>query len=153
VIKTRGEVVEVVGPTFEEVTGFRVNLQVMHFVPRFSKLFAENIQALFINDNFLKAIEKDDMAQFPNLKEFYAGGNDLVHLPSDLFQGSTNILGFDFNKNPLKTIGADLVTPLKKIKIIRLSNAGCINFPEARNNRDVQIFIREFKKNCSEPSL
>jgi Leucine-rich repeat (LRR) protein len=153
VIKSRGEVVEARGKEFEQVNGLRIKTQIMHFLPKFTKSFAENIQALHLNDNFLKAITKDDLVQFPNLKELSAGGNDIMELSSDLFQATPNLMLLDFNKCKLKTIGADLLSPLKKLKIIRVGNAQCINFPEADNKRDFKVFMRESQKNCSESKL
>lgn len=105
-----------------------VDHQTVYYVPKFTGFFAGRIEALSFYSCKLKVISKEDLEQFPMLRQLKLIWNNLEWLNSDLFDFNKNIEAIDFYGNQrLKFIGANLLDLLPNLQKVNFQNCGCID--------------------------
>jgi Leucine-rich repeat (LRR) protein len=95
--------------------------QTINFIPKgLEKLFPQ-IEAIYVHRSNFKELKKEDLAQFPMLKNLWLNNNDLKTLPANLFEANPEITHMSFYKNKLKFVGENILSPLKKLIDARFS--------------------------------
>jgi Leucine rich repeat len=107
----------------------------VNFVPRIGDELAKHLKSLVIDWCHLKEIKQEDLEQFPELVEISLHGNDLTTLPGNLFDRNRKIEKFDLGYNKFKTIGAEVLEPLKSLTIAYIWSAGCVSFVAFNQNQ------------------
>jgi hypothetical protein len=95
----------------------------VNFMPQFDKVLAKNMKMLVILGCHLKQVERNDVAQFPELKEIALPQNDLQTLPEDLFMNNLKLETISMYNNKFIMIGLEILTPLSSLKIAEFRNA------------------------------
>ena len=68
-----------------------IGQQTVHFLPNGLGNFFPNLEEMRIDKSSLKEVNKDDLAQLPKLKQLWLFNNDFQSLPSDLFEGNSEL--------------------------------------------------------------
>jgi hypothetical protein len=111
------------------VQGMLLHQLTVNFLPKFSQALKQNLQYLQIIECDLKSIEKDDLAQFPTLLYLVVDRNpQLESLKSDLFKATPDLKHICFSNDNLKTIGANILEPLKDLQVALFAYNPCISF-------------------------
>ena len=103
------------------------NGQTTHFVPQKLGNFFPDVTALQLPNSKLKELLKEDISQFPKLKDLHLGYNDLESLPADLFEENLDLEYVIFSNNRLNHVGQGILTPLKKVYYVYFSANFCID--------------------------
>jgi hypothetical protein len=131
-----------------DVTGFYVQLQTMNYFPRGIEKFFPNIEAIYVQSCKLKAIKKEDLEKFTQLKELILHYNEIEELYDDLFVSNEKLLYIDLGHNKIKFIGEKTFESLKNLHILYLSSNQCINKYAAYSVNRVREIINEAKSSC-----
>lgn len=124
-IKTRGVEMTSASKDVSNVTALAASQQVMHFMPRFEKNLAQRLKGIFFYDCHMKAIERDDMRQFPNVESLTLGQNNLEWLDDDLFEFNPKLKLVNVAFNQISMIGAKTFEPLKNLKELWVGGNVC----------------------------
>jgi Leucine-rich repeat (LRR) protein len=98
----------------------------------------------------MKAVEKKDLQQFPELIYVDLSRNELELLLGDLFEANPKIHTFDFGYNQISHIGHSLVTNLKRLRTAYLKRNRCID--KRYEQSDVASLTVDLIANCPEPT-
>jgi Leucine-rich repeat (LRR) protein len=75
----------------------------------------------------MKALEKNDLKQFPNLRSLGLEGNELQWLDDDVFEFTPKLEWISFGDNKLKFIGANILQPLTNLSYAWFDDNKCID--------------------------
>lgn len=96
------------------VQAIRFIQSTIYYVPRgFSRGFL-NLSIVEINKCGLKTISLEDLDGLEKIKELWVENNDLVSLPSNLFNNMEQLELVSFAKNRLEFITSELLEPIKQ---------------------------------------
>jgi hypothetical protein len=109
------------------VKGLVFEDEVIHYMPKFYETLAQRLEVIFIFDSKLKIITKNDLMQFPRLRELSLPNNQLEVLGENLFDFNLELEFISFDDNNLKFIEANLLNSLTKLRKAEFDSAGCIN--------------------------
>jgi Leucine-rich repeat (LRR) protein len=127
-----------------------IDRQVVHFIPDNLGAVLPNIQALEISYCSLKEVQQKDFAQFKKLRGLHLYGNDIEHLPGDLFEKNLDIVFINIGRNKLKSIGHNLLTPLTKLEGLTVSSNPCVDNGITFKG-GISEDIKTLVANCAEP--
>ncbi|KAG5669992.1 hypothetical protein PVAND_000280 [Polypedilum vanderplanki] len=131
--------------TNADVIILSIDGQTAHYLPQGLDKFFPNVIYLNINKSGLKEITKNDLKNFPKLRNIAVRGNDIESLPSDLFEYNPEITNIGFASNKIKSIGKDIFKSLNNLESVNLLRNTCIS--QQSNNRSE---IAEMMKNANE---
>jgi hypothetical protein len=134
--------------TRNDVTSFRALSQLINYFPRGLAKFFPKIEGIYVSSSKLKAITKQDLEQFPQLKEIWAHHLDIEKLDDDLFASNQKVLFIDFEQNKIKFIGEETFEPLKQLTGLYLNANQCINKGAENDVSKVREIINEAKISC-----
>jgi Leucine-rich repeat (LRR) protein len=137
--------------TLSAIQGFYFNEGTVNFVPRVDDVPARNLKSLAIYHCHLKEIKREDLDQFPELEEIALFGNDLTTLPGNLFLGSRKIQRINLEFNNFKTIGEEVLEPLKSLTLAYIYSSGCVSF-KANTRAEVETLKMKLKA-CPLPTV
>lgn len=121
--------------------------QIVNFMPSFTDLLAQRLERLCVDSCHLKVITKEDLQQFPNLKDVSVASNDLEWLDGDLFEFNPRLEIVSFYKNKLTFIAANLLDSLINIKEADFYANYCID-----SHEDLSQLKEIFQNRCKDES-
>jgi hypothetical protein len=132
------------------IKGLEIENQIVHYVPKVTEKFAKRLEDLQIYVCGLKEVRKEDLEQFPQLKDLSLAWNDLQWLEGDLFafNPKLEVVSFDGNQK-LKYIGANLLDSLSELWSANFLSAGCIYF-NAFDPEGLEELKAELKTDCKD---
>lgn len=119
------------------------------FIPNKLNIWFPNID---IKSPSLKELIKEDLAQFPRLKELWLYDNNLRSLPGDLFEGNPDILFINFIDNKPTNVGVRILTPLKELNQAYFDMNTCIN-QRADTKSDISSLVAALEANCQKNTM
>lgn len=128
----------------------RISDQTVNFIPKFTELLAQRLTVLQVDRCHLKFVSKEDLRQFPQLKEISLLYNDLEWLEGDLFESNPKleVVLFSYN-NELMFIGANLIDSLPQLRQASFNFAGCMKY-HAYNPEMMQRLKIYLKTRCKD---
>jgi hypothetical protein len=92
-ITTRGATMaSTAAANINEVKALSINDQIVNFMPKFETSLARRLEAFNAYRCGMKSLEKDDLKQFPKLRELHLEKNELEWLDGDVFEFTSQIL-------------------------------------------------------------
>jgi Leucine-rich repeat (LRR) protein len=135
------------GKTLQDVKLLLIQDQTVLNLPRNIQKFLPNLEGLIVDNSSLREISKADLVNFPKLKLLFIGRNKIDKIESDLFEGCSGIEYLIFINNFTRKIGADILTPLTKLKFANFSQNTC-SLKKATNQREIDVLKSEILKKC-----
>lgn len=89
---------------------------------------SEEIETVFINKSKLSRISAIDLKGFDFLTGIFINNCEIEELPGDLFKHTPGLQYISFFSNRIKSIGKDLLKPLRSLKYFNLGKNKCINY-------------------------
>lgn len=136
------------GQRDRDVKIFTVRKQICSFVPMRIENFFPFLQELEIDSSGLRKVSRDNFANLPQLKTIILPGNNLEHLPGDLFSKNPRIMHIDVSKNRIKSIGHELFENLYQLDFLNFNDNICFEGME-KFETDVILIRDEVVANCS----
>lgn len=122
--------------------------QMINYFPKGLDKFFPNLEAIQLLHSPLKTIEQADIRPFGSkLKKFILGGNQIESLDSDLFEYNSELRWIGFQENNLKSVGKNILRPLKKLQRAYFDDNECID-KAAMNENQVQVLVAELEEKC-----
>lgn len=94
----------------------------IHLCDHFPKL-----EAIEIVGGKLVRLEKQDISPYPRLKVLWLPRNNIESLSNDVFEGNKKLEKISFYDNRLKTIGTEILKPLKHLQYVNFQYNECID--------------------------
>ncbi|KAG4071478.1 hypothetical protein HA402_011632 [Bradysia odoriphaga] len=137
----------------KSITVLEIFSRDFHYLPKGLEKFFPNIKLLSIINTELESVKSDDLKPFVHLTMVNLNGNKITTLDSNVFEFNPEItiLKIVFN-DKLKHIGADILTPLKKLQDADFSRNGCVDNFVSNNGLPKPNFsplVNDFKANCA----
>lgn len=122
--------------------------QTINYFPKgLDKLFP-NLEAIQLLHSPLKSIEQSDLKPFGSkLKKFIVGGNQIESLNNDLFEYNSELRWIGFQENKLKSVGKNILKPLKKLQRAYFDDNECID-KAALNEKELSGLVAELEEKC-----
>lgn len=133
------------------VKSFKVELQVMNYIPQGLSMFFPMLEELYISSSQLKSLTKMDLQPFKNLKVFLSEHNELEELSSDLFEFNDQIESLYFYDEKLRYIGDGILDSLNELGKVFFPNNICID-KYADSKSMIAEIKDEIKTKCAKPS-
>lgn len=130
-----------------QVKGVMIESQTIHYMPKFDEFFGQRLEVMIIVSSHMKVIDKEDLRNYPNLELLRLWYNDLEWLPEDLFEFTPKLRSIDFDGNQLKHIGANILQPLKQLKVVGFNGAGCVNY-QADIKEKIELLKGKLLEGC-----
>jgi Leucine-rich repeat (LRR) protein len=134
--------------TNADVIILSIDGQTAHYLPQGLDKFFPNVIYLNINKSGLKEITKNDLKNFPQLRNIAVRGNEIESLPGDLFEYNTQITNIGFAGNKIKSIGNDIFKSLNNLESVNLLRNTCIS--QQATNRSEIAEMMESASECFE---
>jgi Leucine-rich repeat (LRR) protein len=131
-----------------DVKIFNAQSQTINYFPRGLEKFFPNIGLIYVHSSKLKAIARQDLEPFSELKEIYLVNNDIEELEDDLFTANEQLLHVSLAGSKIKFIGEETFKPLQQLKSLWLYNNQCINKFADNDVNKVKEIINEAKISC-----
>lgn len=130
----------------DDVNVFSVRNKPCRFLPSGIGSLFKNLQGLEIYRAGLKAITKEDLKQFPNLKVLWIYANDLQTLPPGLLENNPKLISISFWNNNINSIAADIFDTLEDLQRVTLKENSCISRNAVNPSQLAELKIRIAKK-------
>lgn len=115
--------------------------------------FFPSIEAITIGESRLERITNKDLRPFKSLFALLITRNKLQSLAGDLFIYSPRIDYIDFSGNQIKTIGLDILKPLRKVRGIFLNKNVCIDMDYSDYSAENLAVVRQAMiRQCADAS-
>lgn len=157
-IEVADAVVQSVGGTHlarkqnDDVNVFSIRNKPCRFLPSGIGSLFKNLQGLEIYRAGLKAITKEDLKQFPNLRVLWIYANDLLTLPSGLLEHNLKLNYISFWNNNINSIADDIFDPLEGLERVILKENSCIS-RNAVNRTQVTELKLKIAEKCKPTAL
>lgn len=135
----------------KKITYLDVNDQTVKYFPKGIENFFPFLERLSIVGAQLESIKSDNLKPFVHLETVNLKNNNIVTLNSDVFEFNPEITTLWLSRNKLKHIGADILTPLKKLSYADFSSNECVDKlidEEGSEKTDFSALVSEFKAKC-----
>jgi hypothetical protein len=133
----------------KDLTGLSFTGVTVNYLPRGLGTIFVNLLGLEIKNSKLKSIKRSDLSQFRNLKELWLHGNNLKTLPGDLFQSNEMLQEIYLLNNNFHSIGTNLLTPLKRLKVANFDAGSCISVV-AKGTDEIRKLSLQLEELCPE---
>ncbi|XP_070507889.1 uncharacterized protein [Chironomus tepperi] len=110
--------------------------------------FLPNIQTVFFEKGMTE-IHKEELAQYPNLRELYASTNEIEVIEPDLFINNPNLHLVFFNGNKIKSVAPNVFDGLSKLTFLGLDANKCYSGHAHNNHEEAKELAKNIYKNCS----
>lgn len=110
-----------------DVRSLKIMSQRLEAFPKQIEKFFDNLEALYLANNFLTQIKSVDLEPFPQLTHLGLSNNQLVSLDSDLFRFTTKLEFINFDNNKILHVGMEIFDHLDNLSSVYLRNNVCIN--------------------------
>ncbi|KAG5668984.1 hypothetical protein PVAND_016887 [Polypedilum vanderplanki] len=125
----------------------------MNFLPHGFNNSFKIIEGLRIASTQLLEINKEDLEQFPKLKDLNIMYNKIKTIKKDLFQFNPDLVSINFYKNNLKDIDTRSFENLHKLNSLTLINNNCTSAGTKQFLEDKISFIADIKSKCFTPEF
>lgn len=112
-----------------------------------------SLEVVRITSCNMRLLLKGDMEHLNALKYLDLVGNKIEKLESDIFENTPNLLEVMLNNNRLQFIGANLLEPLKNIKLISFGGNQCYTGFAKYSHEQLLRLKTEIKLRCSDISM
>ncbi|KAL7043532.1 hypothetical protein ACKWTF_001562 [Chironomus riparius] len=112
--------------------------------------FFKNLIGIFIIQNGLKYIQRDDFKPFPNLTNIDFFGNEIEVLEDDLFMYNSKLNSISFDANPLIHIGWNVFGYLLDLHSLVFFNCKCGSGGKTNSTHNTKVLIFNIKPNCNQ---
>lgn len=130
----------------DDVNVFSIRNKPCRFLPSGIGSLFRNLEGLEIYRAGLKAITKEDLKQFPNLKVLWIYANDLQTLPSGLLDNNQKLISVSFWNNNINSIAADVFDTLEDLQRVTLKENSCISRNAMNRNQIIELKLKIAKK-------
>lgn len=109
-----------------------------------------NLIALKMSNTGLKHLSGSQLNDYRNLMWLSLSNNQIVEVPDNFFQFTTNLRFIDFNSNSILTVGFDVLTPInqKTLVYIGFNNNSCIDREYSPMNGNFFNFLYDLQYDC-----
>ena len=159
-IQSRDQVVTSVnGKDLKSFTGFgykrlEILRQPVHFIPQGLGEFFPDLEGLKIGNSQTKEVTKNDIAQFPKLKQLHLYSTDIQSLPANLFEENPDLLYIYLGHNKLTHVGKGILSPLKKLHTAYIQGNPCINlYVYSDRSRISTIIVAALESGCRDDTV
>lgn len=135
----------------KKVTYLDINEQTVHYLPKGIENFFPLLERLSIVSAELESVKSDNLKPFGHLQTINLKNNKITTLDNNLFEFNPEITTLWFSHNQLKHIGADILTPLKKLSYADFSSNECVDKlvdEEGSETTDFSALVSDFKTKC-----
>lgn len=139
--------------SFSNVDVISIDVYKQHcpVIPLGMTKFFRSIEVLTISESSLERITKKDLKPFRNLYSLVLPGNKLRSLSGDLFEFSPRIDYIDFRQNEIKTVGGNILNPLKKVRGVFFKGNICIDIDNSDVSAEsLSVFRQVLVANCAD---
>lgn len=136
------------GQRDRDVKVFIIKHQTCLFLPTKIENFFPNLEEIEVDSSGLKLLQRENFASLPQLKMAIFPGNDIEHLPDDLFANNQRLTHVDFSRNKIKSVGTTFFDNLYELKYLAFDNNICFQgFGMILD--DVEAIKDDILTNCS----
>jgi hypothetical protein len=135
------------GKSDSDVKGIKFYNQPMDSIPQNLSKFFKNVEGLLVWSASLKAVSKDDLQQFPELRYFGFYDNLLETLDGELFTYNPKLQWVDFEKNKITNVGPNLLRSLRSLTNVHFNSNVCID-QQAKSPSAILDLIRNLAIKC-----
>lgn len=136
----------------KKITYLDINDQTVHYLPKGIENFFPLLEKLSIVGAELESVKSDNLKPFVHLKTVNLKNNKITTLDSNVFESNPEITTLWISHNKLKHIGADILTPLKKLTYADFSSNDCVDKlidEEGSDKTDFSALVNDFKTKCA----
>ncbi|XP_037046956.1 leucine-rich repeat and transmembrane domain-containing protein 1-like [Bradysia coprophila] len=136
----------------KKVTYLDILDQTVHYLPKGIENFFPLLEKLSIVGSELNSVKSDNLKPFVHLQTVNLKNNKITTLDSNVFEFNPEITTLWMSRNNLKHIGADILTPLKKLTYADFSANECVDKlidEEGSETVDFSTLVNEFKTKCA----
>lgn len=131
-----------------DVKVFIIKRQICTFLPTKIENFFPHLEEIEVDSSGLKMVQRENFASLPLLKMAIFPGNDIEHLPDDLFANNHRLTHVDFSRNKIKSVGQTFFENLFLLKYLAFDDNVCYQgFGIILD--DVEAIKDEILANCS----
>jgi hypothetical protein len=113
--------------TNDSVTAIEFNKCELSKIPRGLLKMFPNLTAISIYSSRLKAVRREDLKEYKDLRDFYFADNEIEYLPGDLFDDCSNVEVVSFYGNRVRKIDENFLDKAKNLKFLDLEGNLCID--------------------------
>lgn len=136
-----------------QVQSFTITTQIVYFMPAGLEAFFTNLEVLVIENCGLKALRREDLKNFGDLKVINFDSNDLEELESDLFAFNVKLEAISLEDNLILKIDAQIFDNLNSLRFLRLKMNKCVDESVENDRGGVRELIEEVKNQCEAPEI
>lgn len=129
------------GKTNNDVKKVNIAQQICLFIPFGFEKFFPNLEGLRIAQSRLIRLRQIDISVHPKLRNCDMFNNWLDVINSDIFAKNLDLEYLYFGDNQIRSIGIDILKPLKKLKKVVFQGNACIKV-----NADTKIMIEKLQE-------
>jgi hypothetical protein len=101
--------------------------QLIKVFPRNLSSFFKNLEAIHIYNSGLEQISKEDLLEFPRLRQLAVNYNKIKEVDGNLFQNNPRLQAISFGGNPIKHVGHQVFDGLANLKYLHFYYTTCID--------------------------
>lgn len=140
------------GKSNDDVLGFWITAESLHFFPQGLEKKFKNLQAISVYTSHLKQITQADLQVFPNLAYFESYANDIKELDQGLFDYNPNMKYISFASNGIAKVYPYTFDHLDDLIYLHLQSNICIN-TQGSSKAEVQKVIQQVNQLCQDPNI
>lgn len=136
----------------KKITYLDIQDQTVQYLPKGIENFFPNLERLSIVNAGLESINSAFLKPFVNLNAVALKNNKITSLDSNLFEFNPEIATLWISNNKLTHVGADILTPLKKLSYADFSSNECVDNlidEEGSETTDFSGLVNDFKAKCN----
>lgn len=137
------------GRSNKDVVKLNIQKQTCEFLPRGFEKFFPNLEGLRIAESGLVALTKSDLSVFPKLRNCDMYNNYLSSLESEIFANCPLLEYLYFGFNQIRTIGHNILMPLKKLKKANFQDNVCLS-ENAQSKDEIVALQKVLNFECSD---
>lgn len=127
------------GKSNNDVIGISFQRQFMRRIPCGIQTSFQNLQVVTVFETQLMSIAREDIRQFPSLRDLDLTSNRIQSIPRDLFKDNRLVRSVALNLNPLKHVAHQTFDNLPELRILSLLRSNCID--RNSNTREETLLV------------
>lgn len=131
--------------TNSDVTAVTIHEATCHYLPAGLKRIFIKLEGLEIANSGLKVITQSDLRPLTKLRSFFARGNQITHLESNLFYFNRELVIINLTDNKIVFIGPGIFDPITDLQQLHINYNVCISKVGVNRQqvKDVQTHIAQ----------
>jgi len=110
--------------------------------------FLPNIETVFFEKGMTE-IHKEELAQYPNLKELYMSNNEIESIESNLFTNNRNLALIFLNDNKIKSVARNVFDGLDKLTYLGFDSNLCYSGKVENNIEGSKELAKNIYNSCA----